>query len=157
MLRIKGNITDENPRVPAPAAPFRHKMKVQMRFTDIDMLGHVNNNAYLSYMDLAKVNYFSEVLPEGMDWRTVSAVIVHIDCDYFSPAYFEEPLVVSTTIVSVSQRSFRMEQRVVNDVTGQTKCVCTTIMAGFDPKTAVGRPLDRFWVEHVERYESRTL
>lgn len=156
-MKIIGNITDENPRVPAPEVPFRHKMPVQMRFTDIDMLGHVNNNAYLSYMDLAKVNYFSEVLPEGMDWRHVSSVIVHIDCDYYSPAYFEEPLVVLTTIVSVSARSFRMEQRVINDVTKQTKCISRTTMAGFDPKTATGRPIDRFWVEHVARYENRQL
>ena len=156
-MKIRGNIIDENPRVPAPEVPFRHKMQVQMRFTDIDMLGHVNNNAYLSYMDLAKVNYFSVALPAGMDWRTVSSVIVHIDCDYYSPAYFEEPLVVLTTVVSVSHRSFVMEQRVVNDQTGQTKCVARTIMAGFDPKTATGRGLDRTWVEHVARYENREL
>lgn len=156
-MKIRGNITDENPRVPAQTVPFRHKMPVQMRFTDIDMLGHVNNNAYLSYMDLAKVAYFSEALPAGMDWRTVSSVIVHIDCDYFSPAYFEEPLVVLTTVISVTQRSFLMEQRVINDVTKQTKCVSRTTMAGFDPKTATGKPLDRTWIEHVARYESRDL
>lgn len=156
-MKIRGNITDENPRVPTALFEFHHKMHVQMRFTDIDMLGHVNNNAYLSYMDLAKVCYFADVLPSGMDWRSVSSVVVHIDSDFYAPAYFEEPLVVLSAVVSVSERSFRMEQRVINEKTGQTKCIGRTIMAGFDAKTATGKPIDRSWVEHVAKYEGREL
>ena len=29
--------------------PFKHSVKVQMRFNDIDMLGHLNNSVYFSY------------------------------------------------------------------------------------------------------------
>ncbi len=71
-------LPSDNPKVPAAEFPFRHSQPVQMRFTDIDMLGHLNNNVYLTFMDLAKVEYFAAVLPEGMDWRSINAVVVHI-------------------------------------------------------------------------------
>ena len=147
-------LKSDNPKVPEAQFPFHHVLPVQMRFTDIDMLGHLNNNVYLSFMDLAKVNYFSTV---GMDWRSLKAVVVHIGCDFYSPSYFNESLEVWTQVTSVSTHSFKMEQRIVNGVTGQTKCVGHTVMAGFDPATAKGQALDREWVKAVEQYEQRKL
>ncbi|MCI9606923.1 MAG: acyl-CoA thioesterase [Muribaculaceae bacterium] len=150
-------LPSDNPKVPAAQFPFHHCLPVQMRFTDIDMLGHLNNNVYLTFMDLAKVNYFSDVLPEGMDWNSINAVVVHIGCDFYSPSYFNESLEVWTTVTTVGERSFKMEQRIVNSVTCQTKCVGTTVMAGFDPATAQSKAIDRHWVECVEKYEGRKL
>ena len=150
-------LPSDNPKVPEAQFPFYHSLPVQMRFTDIDMLGHLNNNVYLSFMDLAKVSYFSDVLPEGMDWKSLRAVVVHISCDFYSPSYFNESLEVWTTVTSVSEHSFRMEQRIVHSSTGQTKCIGYTVMAGFDPATAKSIKVDRHWVECVEKFEGRKL
>lgn len=150
-------LPSDNPKVPAAQFAFHHCLPVQMRFTDIDMLGHLNNNVYLSFMDLAKVSYFSDVLPDGMDWHSINAVVVHISCDFYSPSYFNESLEVWTTVTSVGDKSFRMEQRIVNSTTGQTKCVGTTVMAGFDIATAKSKAIDRHWVECVEKFEGRKL
>ena len=40
---------------------FHHSIPVQIRFNDIDMLGHVNNTVYFSFFDLGKARYFEEV------------------------------------------------------------------------------------------------
>ena len=53
-----------NPRVPQASQPFRHVTPIQIRFNDIDVIGHINNNAYLEYMDLGKTAYFNAVKPE---------------------------------------------------------------------------------------------
>ena len=34
---------------------------VQIRFADIDMLGHVSNSVYPQYMDLGRVDFFVEL------------------------------------------------------------------------------------------------
>ena len=98
-------LQSDNPKVPEAQFPFHHVLPVQMRFTDIDMLGHLNNNVYLSFMDLAKVNYFSTL---GMDWRSLKAVVVHIGCDFYSPSYFNESLEVWTQVTSVSTHSLSL-------------------------------------------------
>lgn len=150
-------LPSDNPRVPKAQFPFRHRQPVQMRFTDIDMLGHLNNNVYLTFMDLAKVQYFADALPEGMDWKDINAVVVHIDADFYATSYFNETLEVWTTLVSVSTHSFVMEQRIINASTGQTKCIGRTVMAGFDPKTAKGMAINRHWVDEIADYEHRKL
>ncbi len=146
-----------NPRVPEAAHPFHHIVDLQVRFNDIDMIGHVNNSIYLQYMDLGKTSYFEAVMPRGVNWRHINVVIVNINCDFFSPAYINEPLAVVTRAVAISERSFRMEQRVINRSTGEVKCMCHTVMAGFDPKTATGAPIDPEWVEALEAFEERSL
>ncbi len=142
-----------NPRIPAPLYEFRHRYPLQIRFNDIDMLGHLNNGVYLSFMDLGKTHYFKAVMPKGVDFKKINVVVVNINCDFFAPTYFDEPIEVLTAVTSISQRSFKMEQRIVNSNTGQVKCIGRTVMAGFDPKTAQGAEIEQAWVEALTAYE----
>lgn len=147
----------QNPRVPEASQPYRHITPVQLRFNDIDMLGHINNNAYLEFMDLGKTSYFNTVKPELVNWKNINAVIVNINCDFFSPGYIKERLAVLTTVTSISQRSLKMEQRIINVETGDVKCIGRTVMAGFDPKTAQGAPIDSEWVKAICKHEEKEL
>ena len=36
--------------------------EVQVRFSDIDLLGHVNNVAYFNYFEMARIHYFHPLL-----------------------------------------------------------------------------------------------
>lgn len=147
----------QNPRVPQPRHPFRHAVDLQIRFNDIDMLGHINNSVYLQFMDLGKSRYFMDVMPQGVDWKHVNVVIVNINCNFYAPAYINEPLAVLTNVDSFGDRSFKLEQRIVNRATGEVKCVGHTIMAGFDPATAQSAPIADEWVVALESFERRPL
>lgn len=146
-----------NPRVPEAAQPFRHVTPIQIRFNDIDMIGHINNNAYLEYMDLGKTAYFNAIKPDLVDWKHINVVIVNINCDFFSPGYIKEPIAVLTTVTSISQRSVKLEQRIINMETGDVKCIGHTVMAGFDPKTAQGAEIDSEWVKAICDFEERNI
>ncbi len=146
-----------NPRVPEASQPYRHMTPIQIRFNDIDMIGHINNNAYLEYMDIGKTAYFNAVKPELVNWKNINVVIVNINCDFFSPGYIKEPIAVLTTATSISPRSLKLEQRVINIETGDVKCIGRTIMAGFDPITAQGAEIDMEWVKAISLFEERDL
>ena len=40
---------------------FRFTYTMQVRYSDMDMLGHANNAVYLTYLELARLEYFKEV------------------------------------------------------------------------------------------------
>ena len=40
---------------------YRHSIPMEIRFADIDSLGHVNNAAYLTYMEQARLRYVRDV------------------------------------------------------------------------------------------------
>ena len=56
---------------------FRHKIPIQIRFKDLDDMGHVNNANHLSYIELARVKYFQEVF-DILD-RTMDDFIKHLE------------------------------------------------------------------------------
>lgn len=148
---------DANPRVPAPQGAFHHYIPVQIRFSDIDALGHVNNAIYLNYFDLGKSRYFEDVMHDNIDWRDVGVVIVNINCTYFAPTLNEEPIEVLTKVTEIGSKSFRMEQRIVNTATMQTKAVCYSILSGFSRLTMKSVEIAPAWIEALEKYEESAL
>lgn len=44
-----------------PTDAFRHRIPLQIRFNDIDLLGHVNNTVYFSFYDTGKARYMEAV------------------------------------------------------------------------------------------------
>ena len=42
----------------ARPSEFVSDVPIQMRFNDVDALGHVNNSMYQQYFDLGRVDYF---------------------------------------------------------------------------------------------------
>ena len=149
--------SSSNPRVPVPEFPFRHEVPLQIRFNDIDLLGHLNNAVYIQFFDLGKSRYFQDVMPEGVDWRHINIVVANINCDFFAPTYITEPIAVLTTITHLGEKSFALEQRIVNSDNGEVKCIAKTIMVGFDMTTGKSAPIDPKWVEALEKYEQRKL
>lgn len=150
-------LTSDNPRIPAADYPYRHCIDIQTRFTDCDMLGHINNNTFLSYMDLGKARYFETALGPLFDYNRITVAIVNMNIDFYEQAFFVEHLQVWTRVVSIGTRSITFEQRVFNSKTGHTKCLATTVMSYFDPATAKSAPLDPAWVSAIEAYEEREL
>ena len=111
---------------------FRHKMPIQIRFNDVDRFGHVNNNAYFSYYDLGKVDYFNAVLGHNIARSAdIVPVVVNLNADFFFPVYYGDEIVVETCISHIGSKSFTLAQRAVNQKTGQTVCQCQTIMVCF--------------------------
>lgn len=137
---------------PETTTVYRHTTPIQTRFNDIDILGHVNNSVYLQYFDLAKTRYFIDALQT--DPRQAPTVaIVNINLNFYAPAYFTDSLAVETAVTHLSERSLTIDQRIVDTETGQTKCTALTVMAGFDPATASGAPIDTALAEKIRRFE----
>ena len=142
-----------NEKVPEPVPPYRHLTEVQTRFNYIDMLGHLNNSVYFQFMDLAKVRYFEAAKSAPLDMSGIAVVIVNINVSFFSPSLPDEPLAVATSCVKISRHSFALEQRVLNLTTGDVKCVATTVMAAFDPRTMSSAELDSSWASALASFE----
>ncbi len=136
---------------------FRHSIPVQMRFNDVDVLGHVNNSIYFTYYDLGKSAYFTTVRNGQMDWTRPDVVIANVNCNFYAPMHFGEPVSVVTRVESIGEKSFKMHQRIVNTVTKEIKSECATVMVAFDANTQQSKQLPAVWVKAICDYEGRNL
>ena len=72
--------------------------KIQMRFADVDMLGHVNNVNQQHYFDLGKSDFFRRVLGMKPVWKSEGLIMVSTRTDYRGQIRMEDPIVVTTCV-----------------------------------------------------------
>jgi hypothetical protein len=54
-----------------------HTERIEIRWGDMDAMGHVNNTVYFRYMEQARIGWFESLLPRGDAWRAIGIVIVN--------------------------------------------------------------------------------
>ena len=135
---------------------FRHTMPVQIRFSDVDQFGHMNNSVYFSLYDLAKTTYIKDVLGSA-DWSKLAIVVANINANFFMPAFFSDHLVIETAVVHLVHKSFTLLQRAVTTDTHEVKCECRTVMVGYDLATKEPKLISEDYKEAICRYEEKTL
>lgn len=135
---------------------FDHSVDLQIRFNDIDILGHLNNTVYFSFYDTGKAYFFEHILGGKIDWKCVETVIANIDCAYVSPVFFGEEVAVYTRCCEIGDKSFRLQQAIVEKSNGQLKSACETVMVSFDPHTGHSVPLPDRWRSALEESMKRS-
>ncbi len=136
---------------------FRHTLPVQLRFSDVDQLGHVNNSVYFSLYDVAKTAYLSAALGDGVDYRRSSLVIANINANFFVPVFFTDRIVIETSAVRLGNKSLTLCQRAVCEATGEVKCECRTVMVAYDVESRQSFSLPAAWRDAIARFEHRTV
>lgn len=103
-------------------ARFVHE--VQMRWSDMDAYRHINNSAYLAYLEQARVAMFFH----RHDSFSSGTVIGRHEIDYIRPVvYHPEPLRLELWIGEVRGASFTVHYEVFDDgalvARAATRCV----------------------------------
>lgn len=132
---------------------FKHSIPIQIRFNDIDGLGHVNNTIYFSYFDLGKVEYFESLKASIVDWTEGIVVIAHIDTDFLSPVYYKESVIVETKVRKVGTKSITLFQQLRNVKTREIKCCCTTVMVAYNPILQSAMEIPEVWKKAIHKLD----
>ena len=104
---------------------------VQVRFRDLDALGHVNNAVYLSYLEMARVAYVQSRFGLAHP-RDFSFILARVEIDYKSPVTLGERLVVGIGVAHVGQRSFRFAYEIREAATGRLVAQAETVQVMYD-------------------------
>nr|WP_168156661.1 MULTISPECIES: thioesterase family protein [Oceanobacillus] len=88
------------------------EIEVYVRFSETDMLGHVNNTSYFLYFEEARTKFFKKIHPNRDS--SFGFILASIKCDFLKQAYGDETLKVITTISKIGGKSFHMQHMLVN-------------------------------------------
>ena len=122
---------------------IKFSTEIEVRFRDLDALGHVNNAVYLTYFEIARLHYWKNLF--GHDaFNQYSFVVVRAECNYRSPAHVGERLQVFARVAELKRSSFIFEYEIMEGQTGRIVADGSTVQACFDPKEKRAKriPLD---------------
>ena len=131
-----------------------HTLPLQLRFNDIDMMGHVNNAVIMEYFDLGKSTYFSESgLPVRPDEGDFCVIIVHVEVDFLSQIRWQDHIAVTTFVSNWGHKSLRVKQQIINTDTQQVCATCSTVMSGYSRRTGTSAEIPEDVKQRVMEYD----
>jgi acyl-CoA thioester hydrolase len=117
---------------------FQHPIEV--RFRDCDPLGHVNNAAYLTYLEQARLFYWRSLWGFGLDDADAKpgVIMARAEIDYRLPARYGQTLTVRIDLAAIGKTSFTYDYEIV-DEHDRVVASARTVQVMYDYQT--GRPV----------------
>ncbi len=115
---------------------FWHSEKV--RFSDTDMIGHVNNVAYAAYMESGRVAYTHSGVIQGLA-PALLLVMARIELDYRAELHWPAEIDIGSRLLRIGKSSFAIGSAVFHGNTCNATSITTLVV--IDRKTRQSTPL----------------
>ncbi|MCR9176272.1 MAG: acyl-CoA thioesterase [Alphaproteobacteria bacterium] len=127
---------------PADPASYSFWTEEILRFADLDMVGHVNNNAIGVFIENGRVHMFhdgGENLDKTAEGSGHTWVVRRLEIDFMAEIRFPARVKVGTRVSKVGNTSCTVHQGVFVD--GSCRVTAMTIGVCFDPRTRKSTPI----------------
>lgn len=102
---------------------YKFRTPIQLRFSDLDLYGHVNNATYLTYFETARTHYWREVLQ--WDWNVNGIILARSEVNYIKPINRDDVIACYVRTTRIGNSSFDV-MHVLVKVTDDGEEICTT-------------------------------
>ena len=85
----------------------QYKVDIDVRFRDLDALGHVNNAVYFTYLEEGRKSFFDSLYPER-DLYDLRFILAHVRCDFVKQVTLEDHLTIHMAVGDIGRKSFKL-------------------------------------------------
>lgn len=115
---------------------MKHISELRVRFSDTDMLGHVNNASYFTYMEEARCRFVEDI---GL--RDVPLILASAKVDFRAQTFYGEHLLIETWVPRIGTSSVDMANRILRKETGEVVFEGVAVIVFFDYNTQKSAPI----------------
>lgn len=130
---------------------YRFSTTMEVRWRDVDALGHVNNAVYLTYLEQGRVHYLRELgLASGAD--DIGMILAEITCTYHAPLSLGEIVTVRMRVSELRNSSFIFEYRIEGQ-DGRLAATARSVQVCYDYQNGRSIPIPDRWRSAITAYE----
>ncbi len=137
---------------------FNHKISIQVRFHEVDMLGVCNNAVYINYFEHARLEYVKAagLIPQGGIFSDGKLFfMVRNEINYRDHAFYDDELEVYSKISYIKNSSFGFDHIIIKKKSGQVIVDGKGVVVYVDPKTRKSTSLPEDFIEKVKKIDSQ--
>ena len=135
---------------------YKHFTPIQIRFSDVDRLNHVNNACYLSYFELGRINYFNEVFKEQINWDEKGFILARTEIDYLAPVFLTDEVYCLSKVIKIGTKSITIKNCILKkDKEQLTECAkgkVVLVAMDYSFKKSIELPLE--WIGIIKQFEN---
>ena len=81
---------------------------IEVRWSDMDAMGHVNNARYFTYLESARMHFFESLGLSLLNEKRHGIALVSVACDYHRQVRYPATLEIATTLARIGTSSFHL-------------------------------------------------
>jgi acyl-CoA thioester hydrolase len=137
----------------------QHQTKIQLRFSDFDVLRHVNNAKYATFMENARIDFFQDVIAPHHDWKEVGILIARLEFDFKIPVLMTDELIVLSHVSAIGTKSLTFDhQFTVNGDSGiLLKATGSSVAVCYDYARNNSMVVPPLWRQRINEYQGTEL
>lgn len=133
---------------------FKFFHPIIVRYGDLDPQGHVNNAAFITYLEHARVNYIRHLdLWDGKSFLNIGFILARIELDYKAPILMTDEVEVGVRTSRLGNKSLDMEYLVRETGGGKIYGEGKTVQVAYDYQNGTTIPLRPNWRETITHFE----
>lgn len=122
---------------------------VDVRWRDVDALGHVNNAVYFTYLEMGRTRYLDHVFGSRR-LEEIQIMVVSAHCDYLSQVTHGDHLEVGIRIPRAGNTSFDFEYEIRSLRDGRLVARGLTTQVLYDHREGKKLAVTDAWLDRVE-------
>ena len=117
--------------------PMHAVKRIEIRWRDLDGFGHVNNSTYLTYLEEARDEFFTDLLGE-----TVHRVVIrHVEIDFLSGlVHTDDHVDVELELESIGTSSATTVERIRSAADGRVAAEARSVVVHTDAGRSASQP-----------------
>ena len=132
------------------------RIKIPVRFSDTDAMGHMNNSRFFSFMEEGRVAYVRKLFPTEKPSDSFSFfpfILADAQCSFKSPVYTGEEIEVALGVTGFGTKSFTMEYLLTEVKTARLVATGKSVMVMYDYKSGQSVSVPQEFREAVTRLQ----
>ena len=110
---------------------------IQVRFADLDMLGHVSNTVYGQYFEMGRVAWFKQVVD------CPATVVASVTIDFIAEVLLHDEVLVRTSCIHKGTKSLKLQHFLYAN--GKLCAKSAAVLVGFDKESRASIALPSAW------------
>ena len=137
--------------------PWTVVAPLQPRFRDTDAMGHINNAVYVTYLEVARQEYWRAFKGGDANYRVVPFILAHVSIDFRSEALMHETLELCIRCTYVGGKSFGFAYAIRDRATQRLVVEADSVQVFYDYASKQSIPAPAELRARLEAFEGRPL
>ncbi len=126
------------------------------RFRDTDAMGHINNAVYVTYIEVARQEYW-RAFKNDDNYKVVPFILARVEIDFRSEALMHETLELCIRCSYVGGKSFGFDYRIREAKSQRLVVAARSVQVFYDYATKTSMPCPPEMRARLEEFEGRKL
>ena len=134
---------------------FKFHHPIEVRYSDLDPQGHVNNARFLTFFEQARVSYLIHLglFSKDQSFLDVGIIIADAKITFLDPVHFGQDVRVGVRVSRIGNKSMTMEYQMIDGTDRKELAAGSTTLVAFDYHDHKTITVPDEWRKKIHQFE----